>query len=513
MAQPDVYILEKEAPVGEWLLSHLNQISIPAHWVSTLADLLAASEDHAPVVCLVALHPPVSQALSMVTNLIQEPRFAQTAFILTGPIQYKHAAFEAGADDYLTTPPDVIELRKRVRLYLDRAALETRLIAETRILQEIAGGDSDREASEAPGTADSLTLLEHAAAATEERNRFELILLNAGSALALVGPDGTLRYANPAWERLFAPLPPGDTLPFGWPPVATSAAVTHAMAEAVAEPVAWQGEARFPLHDSRELHLAISITPAFDSENALAGYVLALSGVNHRPPAEDFNTQFVSDAAAQMRTPVTNIKMRQYLLREAPPEQHETHLATLESETERLLYLVEAVLALARLDAGLVHMAVEPVSLHRLVSEAIIRYGPSADQQNVMLSMGEAAPLPEIRIAPPHIAGALGALIENAIQHTSPDGRITVQIGLEQWSGGQYQTIQVRDTGTGIAPDVLPHIFERFYRSEATHDSGIRGEGLGLAIAKEIVERHQGIITVESVLGQGSTFTIWLPAG
>lgn len=511
MTQPDVYILEKEATVGEWLLNHLNQISVRARWVSTLTDLLSASEVHAPVICLVALHPPVSQVLTMITNLIQEPRFAQTAFILMGPIQYKHAAFEAGADDYLTTPPDVIELRKRVRLYLDRAALEARLIAETSLGQEIAALYGDTTNGEEVSVAESISLLQHAAAATEERNRFELILRSAGSALALVAPNGSLQYTNPAWERLFAPQPVTDSLPFGWPPVATNPATTRAIAEAITEPVAWQGEARFSLNGSRELDLSLSITPAFDGDNALAGYVLALAALDHRAQTEDFNTQFVSDAAAQMRTPVTNIKMRQYLLREAPPEQHDMHLAALESETERLLYLVEAVLALARLDAGLVHMAVEPVNLHRLVSEAIIRYGPTADHKGIMLSMGEAAPLPEIRIAPPHIAGALGALIENAIQHTPENGRITVQIGAEQWSGGQYQTIQVCDTGTGIAPDDMPRIFDRFYRSESTQDSGIRGEGLGLSIAKEIIERHQGIITVESVLGEGSTFTIWLP--
>ncbi len=202
MTNLPVFILDKDASIGDWVRNQLLQIGVEAQWVATVSDLLSEAESQPPVVCLVALRAPVGQALTLITNLTQEPRFASTAFILIGPMHYKHAAFEAGADDYLITPPDVIELRKRVRLYLDRAVLEARVVAETRITQEMDRLSKLFQASEETIDEESLTLLEHAAALTQERNLFDTILRCAGEAISFVAPDGTLKYVNPAWEVL-----------------------------------------------------------------------------------------------------------------------------------------------------------------------------------------------------------------------------------------------------------------------------------------------------------------------
>jgi signal transduction histidine kinase len=101
--------------------------------------------------------------------------------------------------------------------------------------------------------------------------------------------------------------------------------------------------------------------------------------------------------------------------------------------------------------------------------------------------------------------------VENAILYTPESGHIDVHLEVETWSGGGFVTIRVKDTGIGIEPEALPHVFNRFYRSERVRDAGIRGVGLGLAIAHEIISRHNGDITVESVVNEGSVFTIWLP--
>jgi two-component system phosphate regulon sensor histidine kinase PhoR len=449
----------------------------------------------------------------MITELTQEPRFSSTAFILIGPMHYKHAAFEAGADDYLITPPDVIELRKRVRLYLDRAVLEARLIAETRITQEMETLGRHVQASGVVIDEESLTLLEHAAALTQERNLFDTILRCAGDAISFVAPDGALIYVNPAWEVLIGQkrhIGVGDSIE--WPPVATDEVTMQAVANAVTSRCAWQGEMRFALPDHSFQDLAVTIQPAFDVDGDLLGFVVTQLDVAERKAVEVVRTRFLSDAATEMRTPVTNLKMRQYLLQESPPDQREMHLDVLAREIERLSHMLDAMLELAHLDAGLTPVSIEKVSLSQLVGEAVTRYQPTAQDKGVTLAARGNGTFPDASVDPMLIARALGILIDNAILYTPEAGHIEVRLGSEAWSGGAYVTIQVRDTGMGIEAEALPLIFDRFYRTDRARDSAVRGVGLGLAIANEIVGHHNGHITAESQLNQGSTFTIWLPA-
>jgi len=212
-----------------------------------------------------------------------------------------------------------------------------------------------------------------------------------------------------------------------------------------------------------------------------------------------------------MRTPVTNIKMRGYLLREAPPEQQAMHLEALERETERLSRMVEAMLELSRFDAGLVQLSREEIDVNRLVSDAVTRFSPAAEDRGVTLSFVPGGPLPRTVADPTHLARALGILIDNAIRYTSQEGRVAVRLGHQASPDGDCVTIQVEDAGPGIAPEILPLIFNRFYRTEHARDSSASGVGLGLAIAQEIINLHEGSITVDSELDQHTTFTIWLP--
>jgi two-component system sensor histidine kinase BaeS len=186
------------------------------------------------------------------------------------------------------------------------------------------------------------------------------------------------------------------------------------------------------------------------------------------------------------------------------------HLEALERETERLSHLVDSMLELARLDGGLIPFACEKVDVVRLAADAIIRYEPSARARHITLALTDRA-VPAITGDPMQLARAIGIVIDNALQHTPEGGRIEIRLGQESWTGGEYVTLLVRDTGMGIDPGDLPYIFNRFYRADRVRDQGIRGVGLGLAIAHEILSRHEGAITVESEPNRGSAFTLWLP--
>ena len=116
-------------------------------------------------------------------------------------------------------------------------------------------------------------------------------------------------------------------------------------------------------------------------------------------------------------------------------------------------------------------------------------------------------PLPQIYADPDRVHQIVKNLLANAIKYSPEGGPIEVETGVE----GKYVTISITDHGIGVPPDELPHIFERFRRVEREEMSGITGSGLGLAIVKHLVELHSGKITVRSVPGEGSTFTVSLP--
>ncbi|HLF26938.1 MAG TPA: HAMP domain-containing sensor histidine kinase [Anaerolineae bacterium] len=214
--------------------------------------------------------------------------------------------------------------------------------------------------------------------------------------------------------------------------------------------------------------------------------------------------RLVADASHELRTPLTTIRGNLGLLRRAPPiepEDREAVIADMIDETDRLIRLANDLLALARADAGR-PLRREPVPIQPLIDDVcrqakLLGPGRTIECENTL----------DIRAAGDRdaIKQVLLILIDNALKYTPPGGTLALATA---WTGEQV-ALSVRDTGPGIAPAALPHIFERFYRSDTARTGG--GAGLGLAIAKELIEAQRGAIRVESRVGQGSVFTVTLP--
>jgi signal transduction histidine kinase len=212
----------------------------------------------------------------------------------------------------------------------------------------------------------------------------------------------------------------------------------------------------------------------------------------------------VADSSHELRTPLTTIRGNAELLLEFPdvtPDDRAAALLQIRREAERLSRLVHDLLTLARADARQ-PLARRPVALAPLLEDVV--------DQARRLTSGQALTV-EIR-RPATVVGDPDALrqvililLDNAVKHTPAGGRITARLEAD---AGQVR-LAVIDTGRGVAPRDLPHIFERFYRADPSRRAG--GAGLGLAIAKWIAEQHAGAITVHSVQGQGATFTVELP--
>ena len=216
--------------------------------------------------------------------------------------------------------------------------------------------------------------------------------------------------------------------------------------------------------------------------------------------------RFTADASHELRTPLTIIRATAEEGRSARSRvAAQNALTSIEEETQRLEQLVAALLTLARAEADTLPIEQEVVVLHELLADVVDQLAPLAQRQGVTLHRASAEPITVIGDAA-RLVQLLLNLVGNAIRYTLPGGNVQVSLQGE----GRWATLRVRDDGIGIAPDALPHIFERFYRADAAHRRG--GVGLGLSIAHWIVEAHQGEIAVESAPGQGTTFTVRLPA-
>ncbi|MDO4317324.1 MAG: HAMP domain-containing sensor histidine kinase [Lachnospiraceae bacterium] len=216
-----------------------------------------------------------------------------------------------------------------------------------------------------------------------------------------------------------------------------------------------------------------------------------------------FLAKSLSDISHQLKTPLTSLLMMVELLSEEglPEEKRREFLENVRSGLERMEWLVLSLLKLSRLDADAVEFQREPLDAYELLLEAAapISYLPEAKGVRLLLEPSEE---PVTLLGDRQwLSEALGNLLKNCMEHTPEGGSVTLTYG----GNNLYTELRIADTGEGIAPDDLPHIFERFYRGK---NSGSQSVGIGLALAREIVSRQKGKITVESAPGKGTAFTV-----
>lgn len=259
------------------------------------------------------------------------------------------------------------------------------------------------------------------------------------------------------------------------------------------------------LENSR-LHLSVK-AHADELEIRVAERTRELAAANERlMELDQLKSQFVSEVSHELRTPVSNLSLYLGLLERGKPEKHGHYLAVLKEQTARLADLIEDTLNLSRLDLARGAVAMGPVDLNSVVDQVVTAYEPRADVASLRLQMELAADLPPVRGERNQLAQVVTNLVVNAIDYT-PAGEVRVATGND--TGRTY--LEVADTGPGIDDDDIPHLYERFYRGRMATTSDVPGTGLGLAIVKEIVDVHGGEIQLETAVGTGTTFRVWLP--
>jgi len=229
----------------------------------------------------------------------------------------------------------------------------------------------------------------------------------------------------------------------------------------------------------------------------------------------ELRRQMTADIAHELRTPLSLIMGYTEALSDGKLEgTHET-FDILHEEAQHLSRLVDDLRTLSLADAGELSLTRRPTAPRALLERAASAYSAQAQRQGISLQVEVNPDLPEVEVDPDRLAQVLGNLVSNALRYTPPGGEIV--LSAEQRVGGGaghpgFLNLHVRDTGAGITPEELPHIFDRFYRVDRSRHQEEGESGLGLAIAKSIVEVHGGVISAESTLGAGTTFTIQLPA-
>lgn len=215
----------------------------------------------------------------------------------------------------------------------------------------------------------------------------------------------------------------------------------------------------------------------------------------------------VSDIAHELRNPLTNVRGYLEGVQDGLVPLDDALIASLLEESTLLGRLVDDLQDLALADAGRLHLHPEPLDAADLVEQVTAAHRAAATVAGITITADVDGPL-RIEGDPGRLRQALGNLVGNALRYTPSGGSVTLTA-----SAGPdgHATITVADTGTGIAAEHLPHVFDRFYRADASRSRETGGSGLGLAITRHLVEAHGGTIEARSTEGAGSTFTIRLP--
>lgn len=227
---------------------------------------------------------------------------------------------------------------------------------------------------------------------------------------------------------------------------------------------------------------------------------------------EGTRRRILADLAHEMRTPLATIEAHLEALEDGVRTLDEPTLGALHGGTQRLHRLAEDIGAVSRAEEG--QLDSRPVRTHpqRLLEAAAAAAQDAYDSGQVRLTVEAAGPLPDVNVDPERLGQVLANLLDNALRHTPSGGSVRLSASRP---GNHWVELDVTDSGEGIAPEHLPHVFERFYRADPARrrQPGSSGSGIGLTISRALVEAHGGSLSAHSAgPGQGATFTIRLPA-
>lgn len=290
--------------------------------------------------------------------------------------------------------------------------------------------------------------------------------------------------------------------------------VARGLARSIASPLRAMQESAAAMargdYDSRvPISTADEVGDLGRSLNALAQELSRF--VSHTAKMEKLRRDFIANISHELRTPLTLIRGYTEALLDGTAteaDQAEQYHRLVRDETVRLERLIRELLDLSRLQSDGGEPVMERLPLVEIADSVVSLLKPRAEQKGISLTLAAPRDNSDIRGNGDRLTQLLLILIDNALKFTPPEGKVEVRVERD----GEKVVLTVSDTGIGIAPEDLPYIWERFYKADKSHTRSETGAGLGLAIAKEVLDRHQAIVEVTSALREGTVFQLRFPA-
>ncbi|RMG73699.1 MAG: GAF domain-containing protein [Chloroflexi bacterium] len=262
----------------------------------------------------------------------------------------------------------------------------------------------------------------------------------------------------------------------------------------------WRGETTLHRRDGAQFEAGITVTRV-ERDLEMIGTVTVIRDISQEKALQAQKARFVANASHELRTPITNLKTRLYLIKRQPGRYAE-HLKIIEQVTNHMERLVEDLLDVSRFDRGTIRLEKSKTHVQELIEQVVMLQRPEADKKNITLTTDLQETPVYMMLDSARMNQVLTNLVINAINYTPHDGHILVRL----YTQDDQLFIEVIDTGVGISQEHIDNLFLPFFRVSQDRN----GTGLGLTICKNIVELHGGTIQIESEPGQGSKFTVCL---
>lgn len=364
-------------------------------------------------------------------------------------------------------------------------------------------------------------------------HRFRLMADNAPVMVWVSEPDGSCSFLSQSWYE-FTGQSPQDGLGYGWLTALhpdDRGEAERAFRRAVEHRAPYRVESRFRRHDGEYRWAIDAATPYFDPAGAYRGHIGSVIDISERKVLEDerermldseriahaesdranqLKDEFLASLSHELRTPLNAILGWAQLLRSRPPTATflEQGLETLERNAKLQAQLIDDLLDMSRILSGHVRLNAQHVNLAQPVEAAVEALRPAADAKQIRVQVALDSQAGPVSGDPTRLQQVFWNILSNAVKFTPRGGRVLIT--LERVDA--HVELTINDTGIGIAPDFLPSVFERFRQADASTTRRHGGLGLGLSIARQLVELHGGSIRARSAgPGHGATFVVRLP--
>jgi len=531
--RPRVLIVDDDISARDTFEALLLSEGYDLIFASSGAQALEKASRSVPDLVLLDVMMPVMDGFEVCLRLRESPLLAVVPVIMVTSLDDRASrlrGIEAGADDFISKPVDGVELRARVKTVV-RLNRYRRLLEETTRRQQ-AEDEVHRLYQELQHYVEDLeqTVEQRTRELQAERDRTHSILQALGEAVVVADLDGTIQYANPAAivltgygrEEIV-----GQRVSL-WQSDNHSADQYVRMWSSIRAGEQWHGEIVGRRRDGTLYDALLTVAPLHEPgcSGQLVGFVGIQRDVTQLKEAQRVKDQFVSNVSHELRTPLSVLLLASgnldTLYDRLTEERRRRIIRDVWEQCQVLSELIHDVLEVSRIDAGHIPTERQAVCLDELLRLEVEEQLTLARRKSQTLKLVSPGSL-SIWGHAGQLRQVIRNLINNAIKYTPEGGEIICECrqlenGLQEstrWPGsaslseGRWAALRVTDTGVGIGPEHLSHLFERFYR--VAPQGNIPGTGLGLSIAKELIELHGGYVGVSSTLGLGSVFAFYLP--